>query len=458
MRARLWLPEGESRAETLARSSPDLKRAFLSSLSPAERNSVLAGWPFWARPKQLPPPSIDFQIQNCPIWQYWLVLAGRMWGKSRTAAQWIHDRVESGQARRIVLAAPTYQDVEKIMIPAIQRTFPDARRPKYIRSNLELRFWPYHDDSPVAEVRTSDKPDGFRGREWDCGWIDEFASFDNIDDCWMWLVPAMRAIPPKGGVPQLIITTTPRNKKVLHDLLENPRTVLTQGHSHENQKNVADGTLEAVNFIYQGTDLEDQELGGKLLGNEPGALFHQPWFNANRESTPLKFKRKIVAVDTSGSGKDSACECGIVVLGLSEDGKTAYMLEDASLRATPEVWAKKMFEVHQRWKADQIIYEKNYGGELIPTMFRQMGMPAHIFKPIPAVGTKAQRAQPVSALVQGGKVKFVGQFRDFEMQCTTWTPKDRKSPDRMDAFVHGVTELFPAIGRVDGRIIFPGMW
>ncbi len=458
MKARIWLPDGESKAEQLGKLSYAEREAFLSTLTLEEKRALSSCWPFWARPKQLPPPFIDLTIPDCPIWQYWLILAGRMWGKSRTAAQWIHHKVVTGQTKKIVLAAPTYQDVEKIMVPAIQKCFPDSCRPQYIRSNLELRFWPYTADAPVAEVRTSDKPDGFRGREWDCGWIDEFASFDNIEDCWMWLTPAMRGVPPKGGVPQLIITTTPRNKKVLHDLLENPRTVLTQGHSSENQQNVADGTLEAVNFIYQGTDLEDQELGGKLLGNEPGALFHQLWFNSNRSSIPSKFKRIIVAVDTSGSGKDTACECGIVVLGLSEDGQTAYLLEDASLRATPEAWAKRMYEVFQRNKAEKILYEQNYGGELIPTMFRQLGMPAHIFKPIPAKGTKAQRAQPVSALVQKGRVKFVGQFKEFEMQCTTWTPKDKKSPDRLDAFVHGVTELFPSIGKVEGQLRGYGMW
>lgn len=458
MPTRLWLPDGESKAELLAKAPPAQRETFLSSLTAQEKLALASCWPFWARPKQLPPPEVEPTIPGCPPWQYWLVLAGRMWGKSRTAAEWIHHMVVTGKARKIVLAAPTYQDVEKIMVPAIQRTFPDSSRPRYVRSNLELRFWPYTGDAPVAEVRTSDKPDGFRGREWDCGWIDEFASFENIDECWMWLLPAMRAVPPKGGVPQLIITTTPKNKKVLHDLLENPRTVLTQGHSSENEKNVADGTLDAVNFIYQGTDLEDQELGGKLLGNDPGALFHQAWFNANRTAMPLTFKRRIVAIDTSGSGRDTACECGIVVMGLSEDGKTGYLLEDASLRATPEAWAKRMYEVFQRWKADKIIYESNYGGELIPTMFRQLGMPSNIFKPVSAKGSKAQRAQPISALVQGGKIKFVGQFRDFEMQCTTWTPKDKKSPDRMDAFVHGATELFPAIGKVEGQIRIPGLW
>lgn len=454
---RLWMPPGTSRAEDLARD-PVRRDAFLSSLSLEEKRRLLSCWPFWARPKQLPPPDVDPDSPGARPWRYWLILAGRFWGKSRTAAEWIHHMVVTGKAKKIVLAGPAYQDVEKVMIPAIQSTFTDEFRPRYISNKLELRFWPYVYGSPVAEVRTSDKPDGFRGREWDCGWIDEFGSFDNIEECWETLLPAMRGVPPKGGVPKLIFTTTPRERKPLYDLLENSRTVFTEGHSEENRRNVAEGALEAVQEVYKGSDLENQELGGKLLGRDPGALFHKSWFDNNRSAMPSSFRRKIVAVDTSGSGKVTACECGIVVLGLSDDSKTAFVLEDASFRATPEAWAKRMYEVFQQHKAEKIVYESNYGGELIPTMFKQLGMPGHIFKPVPAKGSKHQRAIPVSALTQKGKIKFVGAFKELEMQCCTWTPQDRKSPDRMDAYVHGVTELFPAIGKVDGQVRIPGLW
>ncbi|KYF87798.1 hypothetical protein BE20_24955 [Sorangium cellulosum] len=457
MKARSWNPEGESRASQLASMPAQERQRFLASLSPEELAALPHCWDFWARPRQLPPPSVDVSIPDCPEWRYWVVFAGRRWGKSRTAAEWIRHRVETGNARRILLAGPNYQDVRKIQVGGLQAVFPTDRRPRYIQSNLELRFWPYTDDAPVADIRTSEKPDGFRGFEWDTGWVDEFASFYSIDDCWLLMNPALSGMTPKGGNPQAIFTTTPRNKKVLHDLLDDPRTVITQGSSRDNIKNLPPGTIEAIEFIYGDSDLAGQELHGQLLGNEPGALFRQEWFNANRASSPLRFKRKIVAVDTSGSGKETAAECGIVVLALSEDGQTAYMLGDYSLRATPEEWARRMYEVYQREGCNEILYESNYGGELIPTMFRQMKLNAR-FKPVPAKGTKAERAQPVSAMTQGGKIKFVGTFKEFEMQCCTWTPRDKRSPDRMDAYVHGVTELFPAIQVARGKLEIPGFW
>ena len=47
-------------------------------------------WPLWARDSQRPPPG---------DWAIWLVMAGRGFGKTRTGAEWIRARVESGACR-----------------------------------------------------------------------------------------------------------------------------------------------------------------------------------------------------------------------------------------------------------------------------------------------------------------------------------------------------------------------
>jgi phage terminase large subunit-like protein len=304
-------------------------------------------------------------------------------------------------------------------------------------------------------VVTGERPDAFRGSEWDCGWLDEFAAFDHLEECWELLVPAMRAIPPRGGVPQVIVTTTPRPRKTLHDMLANPATVLTQGASADNAHNVAAGVLDAVRFVYTGSELEAQELGGALLGNEPGASLRQAWFDANRAAAPGRYRRKVLAIDTSGSGKATADECGIVLLGLSVDGNTAYVLGDYSFRATPEEWARRADELAREHSVNDILYEANYGGEFVALTFKLLGLKAR-FRPVYAHGTKAERAQPVAALVQAGRVKFCSTYKALEMQSTSWTPRERKSPDRMDAMVHGVTDLFPILEVARGGIALPG--
>jgi phage terminase large subunit-like protein len=451
---RLHNPDGPSKADTFKALPLAERQRRLAGKTEQEKLALATHWPFFARPKQLPPPAVG--PDGGEPWRYWLVLAGRMFGKSRLAAEFIRARVEAGEAKCILLAGPRYQDVEKIMIANLIRAFPINRKPRYVRSKLRLEFFPYGDDAPYASIVTGEKPDAFRGPEWDLGWIDEFAAFEKIDQCWELIIPAMRAIPPKGGVPQLVLTTTPRNRKVLHDLIANPATVLTQGASADNSHNVAAGVLDAVKFIYAGSELEAQELGGALLGNEPGASFKQAWFANNRAAAPARFKRKLLCVDTSGSAKGD--ECGMILIGLSEDGKTAYVLGDFSIRASPEEWIKHMDQCARENHATEILYEGNYGGQFVPLAFKQQGVTTKV-RAVQARGTKTERAQPVAALTQGGKVKFVGSFQKLEMQACTWTARDRTtSPDRMDAFVHGIRDVFPAIATSHDPIHIPGFY
>ena len=63
---------------------------------------------------------------------------------------------------------------------------------------------------------------------------------------------------------------------------------------------------------------------------------------------------------------------------------------------------------------------------------------------------KYVRAEPVAALYARGRVRHVGEFRELEDQMCSFTPDfDRKaegfSPDRVDALVWAMSELFPGL-------------
>ena len=60
-----------------------------------------------ARPSQRPPAG---------DWRTWLVLAGRGFGKTRCAAEWVRHRVETGRSRRIALVGATAADVRDVMV------------------------------------------------------------------------------------------------------------------------------------------------------------------------------------------------------------------------------------------------------------------------------------------------------------------------------------------------------
>lgn len=64
---------------------------------------------------------------------------------------------------------------------------------------------------------------------------------------------------------------------------------------------------------------------------------------------------------------------------------------------------------------------------------------------------KYVRAEPVSALYEQGKIHHVGTFSTLEDQMVTFIPSSGStrdgegSPDRVDALVWALTELFPSI-------------
>jgi phage terminase large subunit-like protein len=62
-------------------------------------------------------------------------------------------------------------------------------------------------------------------------------------------------------------------------------------------------------------------------------------------------------------------------------------------------------------------------------------------KTVHAHASKIARAEPIVIMYQKKMIFHARQFHKLEMQMTTYEPKS-KSPDRMDAMVWAMTELF----------------
>ena len=63
------------------------------------------------------------------------------------------------------------------------------------------------------------------------------------------------------------------------------------------------------------------------------------------------------------------------------------------------------------------------------------------------------RAEPVAAKYSQGEVHHADYFEKLEEQMTEWEPdKSKGSPDRIDALVYAVTELFGLDKERDQRI------
>lgn len=164
-------------------------------------------------------------------------------------------------------------------------------------------------------------------------------------------------------------------------------------------------------------------------------------------------QRIVIAVDPSGcSGPEDerSDEVGIVVVGLGRDQR-GYVLEDLSGKHGPREWGGIVAGAYDRWSADCVVGESNFGGamvqEVIRSSHRQDGLPL-VYREVKATRGKAVRAEPVSYLWQYGKASMVGYHHILEDQLCGMTPAGYigdRSPDRADAMVWGLTAIFPSV-------------
>jgi len=154
-----------------------------------------------------------------------------------------------------------------------------------------------------------------------------------------------------------------------------------------------------------------------------------------------ELRRIVVAVDPAVTANATSDETGIVVAALGVDGH-GYVLEDASIKASPHMWARIAVEAFQRWRADRIVAEVNNGGDLVEYTVRTVDANVPLTQ-VRASRGKIARAEPVAALYEQHKIHHVGVFEALETQmCEGTTLEQRsKSPDRVDALVWAISAL-----------------
>jgi hypothetical protein len=161
------------------------------------------------------------------------------------------------------------------------------------------------------------------------------------------------------------------------------------------------------------------------------------------------FVRVVVAVDPSGAGDEDNADndaIGIVAAALGTDGN-AYVLEDCTVKAGPGVWGKVATTAFERLGGDCIVGETNFGGAMVKQTI-QVARARTPFKMVTASRGKVQRAEPFSALYEQGKVRHVGIFAELEDELTAFSTlgyMGTGSPNRADALVWALAELFPGL-------------
>lgn len=409
--------------------SPTQRAATLAEASDEDLAALLTDWLSWARAEQIPPSG---------VWVVWLILAGRGWGKTRTGAEWIRSRVESG-TKRIALVGRTAADTRDVMLEGesgLLSIFPAHQRPVYEPSKRRVTFH----TGAIATLYSADEPNLLRGPQHDTAWCDELAAW-NYPDAWDQLILGLRL-----GDPRAVVTTTPRPTPLIRELAARATTRVTRGSTYDNKRNLAAAFLREVTAKYEGTRLGRQELHAELLDDTPGALWTRAMLDAAlQRDVPKQFRRIVVALDPSVAKDGGGDEAGIVAVGVDLE-RRLWVLEDDSGQYSPETWAKRACALAAKWGADCIVAEANNGGHLVEMTVRAAWadpkqLPPRI-KLVHAAQGKRARAEPVAALYEQSKVRHAPGLAKLEDEMCTWSATtSTASPNRIDALTWGATEL-----------------
>lgn len=437
-------------------------------------------WWWTARPEQLAPPG---------DWFVWLLLAGRGFGKTRTAAEWLAERVlkypkdVTGFRTEWLIIAETLTDGLRLCVrgPAgigrvLERKLGPERRSKvdasgrwkvYGGSKPFVQLWNKDgSEGQVLYIEGADDEDVGRGYNAAGAWLDEFAKWPKPDGSWIeGIAPSLRQeiaeVLPDGTIlpdyPRVVVATTP---KLVMQLIEwedrrDGSVVITSGSTYNNASNLPAATLAELANRYEGTRLGKQELYGILIREIQGAMWTLDDIHAVDPRRLPGMALIVVGVDPAGTGERD--ETGLIAVGLGMDGDR-YVLGDWSKKIAGNAAARRIWEMWLAYGAKHILVETNMAKRWVLDVLRSEWKAMQAAKLVPAgpapiktvnakVG-KDLRAEPVAAEYEQGRWWHVkGQkLGDLETQMISWVPleivkgaiRPRKndSPDRIDALVH----------------------
>lgn len=403
-------------------------------------------------------------------WDNWVLLAGRGFGKTRTGAEWAIEQART-QARGALVGA-TAGDARDILVEGesgIMACAPVSFRPLYEPSKRRLTY----PNGSVQTVYSADEPDRLRGPQHHYAWCDELAAWKKLQYAWDMLQMGMRL----GDHPRVCITTTPRPLPLIKELNQHERSAVVTGSTYANLHNLAPTFRRTVLDRYAGTTLGRQELDAEILGDLPGALVKRSDIDAARVEEAPELDLITVDVDPAGTGKGD--EAGITVIGRGAEDGDAYVLADLSGQMSARKTGLTAWKALYEWGASYIVYEDNFGKQWLRDglldafadhhrldnaerqrihdaaewdqarrdadlsgALARVGNPYKMLRKVTAQFGKQLRAQPAAMRYEQHRVHHVGVFPELEDQLTTWIPEeDPKSPDRLDALVHGITDM-----------------
>lgn len=193
-----------------------------------------------------------------------------------------------------------------------------------------------------------------------------------------------------------------------------------------------------------------QYMQDPIERDEDNALWKEDIIRKARAKMFGDATRTIVSVDPAVSNDQSSDDHGIMVL--SRHQKDQYSVQaDYTRKGSPLEWARAAISAYEKHEANAIVIETNQGGDMCEQTLRNAGFTGKIVR-VHASKGKVLRAEPVAAIYEIGQVSHaegLNLLEDEMMDFDILTGKSKgKSPNRVDAMVHGLTELAGLTGDI----------
>ena len=354
--------------------------------------------------------------------------------------------------RAVDYAAPVIEQVAKFWHEVVMALAEPIEFGEYRKLESEKKiFKPNTEPEQYIHCRTAWNPDTLRGGSTDLLILDEFQMMHeetwnqsgaprlmdrNGDAVFIYTPPSMRMrARTQAGDPL-------HAAKMFKARKDDPEWLCLHFTSMDNPYISREGIQEVAGDLSQLA--YRQEILAEDIEEVPGALWTAALIQKTRVSTvppeALPFVRVVVGVDPSGS---STNEAGIMCAALGRN-QHGYVLADKSLLApTPRAWGQAAVWLYHERKADRLLGERNYGGDMIRELIATVDENVS-YKDVTATRGKQVRAEPIAALYEKSVVHHVGVFEKLEEEMCSYVPGVSKtSPNRMDAAVWALTELFP---------------
>lgn len=300
---------------------PEVKAEF-NALPEHDRIARIAhaGWVQGAHKYQIPPPlEIDYTV--------WMMLAGRGAGKTRSAAEalWWWCWLIPG-SRGLVLA-PTSNDVKFTCFEGqsgLLNVIPKELIVDYNKQDHQIKL----SNGSIIRGISADSYERLRGPQFHFAWCDELAAFQYLQEAWDMMMFGLRL----GDQPRVIVTTTPKPKDLILDLIgrEGNDVVIDRASTYENRANLAE-TFSRQLEQYKGTKLYQQEVLGEIVDLEDGKVVSRDMFKMwpAKKAFP-KFEYIIQSYDCAYTDKEYNDPTAMTTWGVfkPEDGPMSVLLID----------------------------------------------------------------------------------------------------------------------------------